>query len=75
VEVTVEENFEPGVGPSAQFRRERASGGDRRFAPMVGDDEQGDSAADVRLEHAEQLFDLALESRPDVVNGGKKSAC
>jgi hypothetical protein len=42
---------------------------------MVGDDEQGDSAADVRLEHAEQLFDLALESRPDVVNGGKKSAC
>lgn len=71
MEVSVEEDFQPGFGPFAEPGREWAPGDDRRVAPMVGHDEQGDSTADVRRERVDELQDLALETRPDVMNRRK----
>ncbi len=70
----VQEDFETGAGPAAQLRGKRRPGNDRRLLPMVRNDEQGQTASDVRLKHVKQAIDFALKARCNVVDRRKKAA-
>jgi hypothetical protein len=68
VEIAVKENFCSGSRPGPQTRRERRPRDDRRAAPMIGNDQHREPIADKRFKQINQLIDLALEARRDIMD-------
>jgi hypothetical protein len=65
---TVQEHLDTRVGPAPQTPGESRTGNDWRISPVVWNDQHCDTIADVRPKEIQQLVDLALETRRDVVN-------
>ena len=68
VKIAVEEDFNSGIGPGAKPRRERRTRDDRGGAPMVGHDQHREAIADERCKQIDELIDLALETRRDIMD-------
>jgi hypothetical protein len=69
VKIAVKEDLDAGIGPGAKSRRERRTRDDRSPAPMVGYDQHREPIADERCKQIDELIDLALEARRDIVDG------
>jgi hypothetical protein len=68
MEIAVEKDFDSCIGPSAQACRERRTGDDRSAAPMIWNDQHSEPIADEGREQIDELIDLALEARRDIMD-------
>ena len=70
----MQEDFETGLRPSAQTRREGRAGHDRRVAPMVRHHQQRDPVAHMKAQQVGQPVHLVFKARRDVVDGREQKA-
>ena len=68
MEIAVEEDFDSCIRPVAQARSERRTGNDRSAAPMIGNDQHREPISDERRKQIDELIDLALEARRNIVD-------
>lgn len=68
VEITVEKDFNSGVRPAAKALSEGRTGNDWSASPMIGHDQHREPITDERCKQIDELIDLALEPRRDIVD-------
>jgi hypothetical protein len=69
----VQEHLDAHVGPLAQPPLKRGIAGERRAAPVIGDDQHGKVAgAQMARQPLGQGIDLALETRADIMDRGQQ---